>query len=85
MSRGMGQIERRLLTIFAKKFGQLDTFELTGDVYKIRRNRQGDRLMTEAQLSSVRRALNSLASQGIVGGCRGFHNRRKRWKIIKPI
>jgi hypothetical protein len=83
MSRGMGRIERRLLTIFKEKAGQFSTFDLAAMVYDIEAGADQMRWLSDAQLSAVRRALIRLSENPSCGvnvcGMRGFHDRRQRW------
>jgi len=52
-------------------------------VYGVRPDRAGDVWLSDAQLSSTRRALGGLAKQGVVSGRRGFHDGRQRWATAK--
>jgi len=82
MSRGMGDVQRRLLAIFDHAKNDLvDTFELTASVYELKPDATGFVSVSEAELSSVRRALILLAKQGWVCGLRGFHNGRQCWGL----
>lgn len=80
MSRGPGNIQRRLLSLIESQGDTLhSTYDLAAGAYDVRPNADGQRLLTEAQVSSVRRALTSLAKQGKITGRRGWHDRRQRW------
>lgn len=93
MSRGMGLIERRLLAIlkepgetnlcqWEKTSGKYNTFWLAAEVYGIQPDQNSFRCVSEAQVSSVRRALNKLARQGVVIDCgRGWRDGRRRWAL----
>ena len=80
MSRGPGNIQRRLLALIESDADVLhSTYDLAADVYDVQPNAHDKRLLTEAQVSSVRRALSELAKQGKISGRRGWHDRRQRW------
>ena len=80
VSKGGGNIQRRVLAIFERGAGGLfSTFDLAIKVYDVRRDADGDYPLTDAQQSSVRRALRALAKRGMVSGRRGWHDQRERW------
>jgi hypothetical protein len=80
MSRGPGNIQRRLLSLIESDAQALhSTHDLAANAYDIHPNADGVRLLTEAQVSSVRRALTALAKQGKISGRRGWYDRRQRW------
>jgi hypothetical protein len=65
MSRGHGTLQRALLTLIrANRY--LTTFELTGMVFNIQPDAQNRVVLSDAQLVSVRRALASLAKEGLI-------------------
>ena len=83
MSKWAGKVRRALLAIFADDPQPLSSYDLTERVYCVRPNRAGDVWLTDAQLSSTRRALGALAKQGVVSGRRGFRHGRQHWATPK--
>lgn len=67
-------VQRRLAEVFEMEDGPLSTLELAVRLYGVEA-----RDVTEAQLSSVRRALNALARKGVLVGHREDNGRIKRW------
>jgi hypothetical protein len=65
MSRGAGNVQRRILA-FLDRDGAGSTFELAEIVYEVQPDKDGKIWLTDAQLSSIRRALNRPAKNGIV-------------------
>ena len=72
-------IQSRLLLIFEYDAGPLSTFDLTAMVYDVQPDGDGGYSLTDAQLSSVRHALGSLAKSGALCGRRGWDGRGHRW------
>jgi hypothetical protein len=82
VSRGHGRIQRRLLEIL-EHATQADTFTLASAVYDIKPN-DGVKMISEAQLVAVRRALAGLAKEGKVFDCgRRFRDGRRRWSNVR--
>ena len=81
VSRGPGNIQRRLLALIDSDAEVLrSTYDLAADAFDIHPNGDGERLLTESQVSSVRRALGLLAkNSGKISGRRGWADRRQRW------
>ena len=79
MSRGTGYIQRRLLSILSQASEPVSTFDLVAGVYDVQPDAAGNYWLTDPQLSSVRRALGTLAKNGAVSGRRGYHDSRQRW------
>jgi hypothetical protein len=74
MSRGHGKLQRELLALI-RAIKQLDTFQLCALAYRVEPNANGEKLVNDTQLAAVRRALSSLAREGlIVGWHRGYSN-----------
>jgi len=67
MSRGRGTLQRSLLELINAN-GRLDTFALTALAYELEPDEQGNVLVSEAHLASVRRALGVLLREGRVIG-----------------
>ncbi len=65
MSRGTGNVQRRILS-FLDGAGAGTTFELAEIVYEVQPDKEGKIWLTDAQLSSIRRALNRLTKFGVV-------------------
>jgi DNA-binding transcriptional ArsR family regulator len=63
----MGRIEREVLRLLREKQDPYERFPLAlaADVYKVEPNKDGDRIVTDAQYSTVRRALISLKRKGL--------------------
>jgi len=72
MSRGPGNVRRVPLAIFADNPKPLSSYDLAERVYGVRPDCAGDVWLSDAQLSSTRRALGGLAKQGVVSGRRAF-------------
>jgi hypothetical protein len=64
MSRGLGRIQRDVLTLIEGSTESLDTYVITRLVYGIKPDETGCHLLTEAQIVAVRRALRGLAKAG---------------------
>lgn len=85
MSRGLGQIQRKVLALVAARRVRgvecdLDTFVLTRLVYDVQPDEHDSHLLTDAQVVSVRRALRQLERAGkVVCLGRGYTDGRARW------
>ena len=78
MSRGHGKVERAVLEVLAKH-KLVNTFTIAAAVYLIQPNEQGSRIMTDAQLVSVRRALRKLEACGAAVRVHRGYNKRAYW------
>jgi hypothetical protein len=65
MSKGPGRIQRQIVAALDGHAGVLDTFGIAAAVYAVRR-RKGVAWVTDAQLTSVRRALRGLQRTGTI-------------------
>ena len=79
MSRGHGRIQRDIIAAIEKSTDMVDTFELAVNVYSIEPNGDGLRILSDAQLVSVRRALVKLAAAGKVFKIMRGSNKRAYW------
>jgi Fe2+ or Zn2+ uptake regulation protein len=70
MSRVSWSLQRRLAEIFEAEVGPFSTLELAARFYRVEAGET-----TDAQLSSVRRALNALVRKGVLIRHRGYHDR----------
>jgi hypothetical protein len=68
MSRGLGRIERECLRIIEAAGKELTTFSIAAEVYRVKRNKNGDRWINDAQHVGTKRALASLRRKGLVTG-----------------
>jgi len=72
MSRGLGRIQReclRVIEVYLEANGRPpNTFNVTVEVYQIKRDRHGNRTCNDAQHTAVKRALASLRRKGLVTG-----------------
>jgi hypothetical protein len=59
----------------------LDTFQLTAGAYRVRRDRHGQRFVSDRQLVAVRRALAGLVREGIVVRLGTLRDRRCYWRL----
>ena len=75
MSRGMGIIQRGCLKAIQQHDGPT-TYTIAADVYAIRRDRMGNRWISDAQHAAVRRALNGLRRKGLITGYRDTEHSR---------
>lgn len=64
MSRGKGWVQEEILEILVRLGGEQNSFAIAAEVFEVERNADGWRLMTEAQLATVRRALSKLQAEG---------------------
>jgi Fe2+ or Zn2+ uptake regulation protein len=74
VGRASWSVQRGLSEIFEAEDGPLSTLELAARLYQVE-----PRELTEARLSSVRRALNALARKGVLVGHRDYNGRIARW------
>jgi hypothetical protein len=65
MSRGLGRIEREILAALTTKNAAYDAIHAC-EVYKLKRDADGNRWCNDAQHAAVRRALRSLYRRGLV-------------------
>jgi hypothetical protein len=72
--QGILDVQRRLAEIFETEIGPLSTLELAARLYGIEVREASD-----AQLSSVTRALNALARKRVLVGRRGYHDKILGW------
>lgn len=92
MGKESWSVQRRLAEIFEAEDGPLSTVEVAARLYDVEA-----RAVTDAQLSSVGRALNALARKGVVVGHRDDHDsvarrttragwdaERRSWLAWKP-
>ena len=71
MSRGLGRIERdclRVIEEYEAAGRKPTTFNIAAQVYRVERNRRGNRMINEAQHVATKRALASLRRKGLVSG-----------------
>jgi len=71
MTRGLGWVQRECLRIIEKYAAaghRPTTFNLAADIYRVKRDGNGTRLVNEAQHRATMRALSSLRRKGIVAG-----------------
>lgn len=78
MSKGLGNVQRKILDLFATDPGQMwDSITIAGRVFDM--NPVGD-----SECVSVRRALRKLAASGDIECMgHGWHDGRKRWCLPK--
>jgi hypothetical protein len=79
MSRGHGRIQRDIVAEIENCTDLVDTFELAANIYRVEPNGDGLRILNDAQLVSVRRALVKLAAAGKVFKIMRGHNKRAYW------
>jgi hypothetical protein len=73
MSRGLGRIQQGCLVAIRQyeRDGKLPTtYNITAEVYHVKRDKDGNRIVTDAQHVAVKRALEGLQHQGKVIGFR---------------
>lgn len=71
MSRGLGRIQRGCLRVIEEyeAVGKSPTtFAIAAEVYRIRRDQNGNRRISDAQHVATKRALASLGRMGLVAG-----------------
>ena len=64
MSKGLGNIQRKLVAALEQSTEALDPFALAARVYRLRPRKGGPTIVSDAHLVSVRRALRSLEKVG---------------------
>jgi hypothetical protein len=73
MSRGLGRIQQGCLTTVGQyeRAGKLPTtFNIAAEVYRVKRDKDGNRIVSDAQHVAVKRALEGLQRQGKLIGFR---------------
>ena len=84
MSRGFGRVQWGcLLAIWwyeRERKHPPTTFDIAAWVYKIKRDKTGDRLISDAQHVAVKRALEGLQRKGRVVGFRADSERVMHWR-----
>ena len=71
MSRGLGRIQRGCLRVIEEyeAAGKMPTtFNIAAEVYRVRPDRHGNRMVSDAQHVATKRALASLRQKGLVSG-----------------
>jgi hypothetical protein len=71
MSRGLGRIQRECLRVIAEYEAagrRPTTFNVACEVYRVARDRDGNRMINEAQHVATKRALANLRRNGLVTG-----------------
>jgi len=85
MDRGLGWVQLACLHSakqHERKRWPPTTYAIAADVYQIKPDRNGDRLISDAQHGAVRRALEGLQRKGMVIGFRDtFHARNGRIEL----
>src|SRR5215831_14443508 len=78
MSRGLGWVQSARLVIVKRHEGKRwpSTYTIAADVYQVKPDRNGDRLINDAQHVAVKRALEGLQRKGMVIGFRDTYHRR---------
>lgn len=92
MSRGWGSVQRAAMRVLEEAAAEerpvdrlVDTYVIAVLVFDVEPDADRVRRLTDAQLSSVRRALSRLRDEGLVDGRRGFRDGRQRWGTTKAI
>src|SRR6267142_7115596 len=71
MSKGLGRIQRECLRVIESwevAVKKPTTFNIAAEVYQVRRDRHGNRMINDAQHVATKRALASLRHKGLVAG-----------------
>jgi hypothetical protein len=71
MSAGLGYIQRgclRVIEEYEAAGKRPTTFNIAADVYRVRPDRDGNRMVSDAQHVATKRALASLRKKGLVSG-----------------
>ena len=78
MSRGLGWVQSACLYIIKRDEGKrgVTTYTIAADVYQVKPDKHGDRLISDAQHVAVKRALEGLQRKGMVIGFRDTYHRR---------
>jgi hypothetical protein len=79
MSRGYGQVQRDILAVLRANDRLMDTFVIAAMVYDVKPGDHGLRILNDAQLVSIRRALVKLADEGEIFKVMRGHNKRAYW------
>jgi hypothetical protein len=66
MSRGLGWVQRECLRIIGSAPKNPTTYQVAAEVFQVKADEYGDRMITEAQHVATKRALASLRSKGLV-------------------
>jgi hypothetical protein len=75
MFKGLGRIQRGCLRVIAEYEAagkRPTTFNIAAEVYRVRRDQRGNRMVSEAQHVGTKRALASLRQKGLVTGQQHF-------------
>ena len=73
MSRGLGKIQRECLRViesYESAGTRPTTFSVTAEVYQVERDRHGNRMISDAQHTAIKRALANLRRRDLVVGQR---------------
>ena len=71
MSKGLGYIQRgclRVIEEYEAAGKRPTTFNVAAEVYRVRPDRRGNRMVSDAQYVATKRALASLRQKGLVSG-----------------
>jgi hypothetical protein len=68
MSRGLGRTQRECLRAIARHPEGATTFTIAADAYDVQPDRDGNRMVSEAQHGATKRALAGLQRAGLVIG-----------------
>ena len=71
MSRGLGWLQRECLRViddYRLAGKEPTTFNIAAEVYQVKRDRHGNRMITDAQHVATKRALGSLRRSGLITG-----------------
>ena len=87
MSRGLGWVQSACLVIVKRHEGKRwpSTYTIAADVYQVKPDRNGDRLINDAQHVAVKRALEGLQRKGMVFGFRDTYHRRSERSFSSDI
>jgi hypothetical protein len=71
MSKGLGRIQRgclRVIEDYEAVGKRPTTFNIAAEVYRVRRDEHGNRMVSDAQHAATKRALASLCRMGLITG-----------------
>jgi hypothetical protein len=71
MSKGLGRIQRgclRVIEEYEAAGKRPTTFNIAAEVYRVRRDQRGNRMVSDAQHIATKRALAALRRMGLVTG-----------------
>ena len=71
MSKGLGRIQRgclRVIEDYEAVGKRPTTFNIAAEVYRVRRDEHGNRMVSDAQHAATKRALASLGRMGLITG-----------------